>query len=28
MLPEDWTIRVNKMYLKVAPPMGEPNEDA
>ena len=28
MLPEDWTIRVNRMYLKVAPPMGEPNEDA
>ena len=28
MLPEDWTIRVNKMYLKVAPPRGELNEDA
>ena len=28
MLPEDWTIRVNKMYLKAAPPRGEPNEDA
>ena len=28
MLPEDWTIRVNRMYLKVAPPRGEPNGDA
>ena len=28
LLPEDWTIRVNRMYLKAAPPRGEPNGDA
>ena len=27
MLPEDWTIRVKGMYLKVAPPKGESKED-
>ena len=27
MLPEDWTIRVKGMYLKVAPPTGESKED-
>jgi len=28
MLPNEWTIRVKGMYLKVVPPKGEPNEDA
>ena len=27
MLPEDWTIRVNGMYLKGVPPEGESDED-
>ena len=27
MLPEDWTIRVNGMYLRGVPPEGESDED-